>query len=276
MEILVPILLLVAVLFISGLYIKENFFDTVQCGSFTNCKACSGSGKCAWCLNTQACVSTDRYGFPSGRECNGNDVVNFPNNCDNLPTNQGRPQTISVRSGSNAHQTITDASGQPAWLMSALRGGYVSGQQSEGAAEYKRFMSGKYNADEASDYQKWLTGNRLPDPNQVGGLGIRIGTTYNTGDMSQDYYKQFGNNSENLSLASRSESDITFDVADRYNSPQLDKNDTSKSTDNVALEALIKKLLAELLARNGVNRTQPFQDIDSTKKLAKEIAETIE
>jgi hypothetical protein len=152
----------------------------------------------------------------------------------------------------------------------------VSGQQSAGAEKYRRFMAGKYNANEANEYRRWLSGKPLPDPTQIGGLGITTGSTYNTGDMSQEYYKQFGENSQNLALASRSESDITFDIADRYNSPQLDTNDTSRNTDTVALEALIKKLLAELLARNGVNRTQPFQDIDSTKKLAKEIAETIE
>ena len=152
----------------------------------------------------------------------------------------------------------------------------MSGQQSAGAAKYRRFMSGNYNTDEANEYRRWLSGKSLPDPTQVGGLGITTGSTYDTGDMSQEYYKQFGNNSANLSLASTSESDITFDVADRYNSPQLDTNTTLTTTNNSDLETLIKRLLAELLTRNGVNRAQPFQDIDSTKKLAKEIAGTIE
>jgi hypothetical protein len=258
MEILVPILLLTAVLFFSGFYIKENFFNTVQCGSITNCERCSETGKCAWCLNTKACVPTDRFGFPAGRQCNGNDVVSFPNNCKNLPTNQGRPQTISVRSGSNVNDDITDLSGQPAWLVSALKGGFVSGLKSG----------------YAQDYRNWIARDATLQPNSIGGLGTRTGTTYDTGDMSRAFYDQFGQNATSASLESRSESDITRDILDNYSSPELG-NSGVQSASSAALESLIKRLVAEQLRRNGLDTVDPFQDINSTKKLAKEIAETI-
>jgi hypothetical protein len=277
MKILIPILLLVAVLFVSGLYIKENFFNTAQCGSITNCASCSKEGGCAWCLNKQACVNTDRFGFPSGRECNGNDVVVFENNCTNVPTNQGRPQTISVVSGDSnmpannsvRNRTITDASGQPAWLISALKGGFVSGQQSKGADTYRKWMAGEYSLDNASDYKKWLTGDRSSSLDYVGGLGITTGSTYNTGDMSQDYYKQFGQTAPNANLASQSESAITRDVSNRYQAPQLDSKVLEKKiTDE--LMASIQKIISEQLQRNGVRNTSPFQDMELEKELKEE------
>jgi hypothetical protein len=277
MKILIPILLLVAVLFVSGLYIKENFFNTAQCGSITNCATCSGTGGCVWCLNTQACVQADRFGYPSGRQCNGNDVVSFPNNCTNIPRNQGRPQTISAVSGDSnmpaynsvRNRTITDASGQPAWLISALKGGFVSGQKSKGGDTYQKWMAGEYSLDNASDYKKWLTGDRSSTLDYVGGLGITTGSTYDTGDMSRDYYKQFGQSAPTANLTSQSESDITYDVSNRYQQSELDaKLLEKKITED--LIASIKKLISEQLQRNGVQNTSPFQDMDKEKELTEE------
>jgi hypothetical protein len=278
MKILIPILLLVAVLFVSGLYIKENFFDTAQCGSITNCATCSGTGGCAWCLNKQVCVNTDRFGYPSGRQCNGNDVVTFSNNCTNVPTNQGRPQTISVSSGDSnmpeydkiPHNIITDASGQPAWLISAIKGGFVSGQKSESATDYQKWMSGQYSLDNASDYKKWLTGDRSSNKDYVGGLGITTGSTYDTGDMSKDYYKQFSSAAPNANLSSQSESSVTNDVSQRYQAPNIDSKELEKKITE-ELAASIQKIISEQLKRNGINSTSPFQDMNEDKILKEEI-----
>jgi hypothetical protein len=278
MKILIPILLLVAVLFVSGLYIKENFFDTAQCGSITNCATCSETGGCAWCLNKQVCVNTDRFGYPSGRECNGNDVVTFPNNCTNVPTNQGKPQTISMVSGDSnmpgynsiRNRTITDASGQPAWLISALKGGFVSGQKSTGADTYRKWMAGEYSLDNASDYKKWLTGDRSSSRDYVGGLGITTGSTYDTGDMSQAYYKQFSSAAPNANLSSRSESSIINDVSQRYQAPNIDSKELEKKITE-ELAASIQKIISEQLKRNGVNSTSAFQDMNEEKILKEEL-----
>jgi hypothetical protein len=153
---------------------------------------------------------------------------------------------------------ITDLSGQPAWLVSALRGGFVSGLKSG----------------YAQDYKNWIARDATLKPNSIGGLGVKTGTTYDTGDMSRAYYDQFGQDAVNKSIESRSESDITKDILDRYSSPELG-NSGVQSASSAALETLIKRLVDEQLRRNGVNSVDPFQDIDSTKKLAKEVAETI-
>jgi len=92
--------------------------------------------------------------------------------------------------------------------------------------------------------------------------------------MSRAYYDQFGQNAASASLESRSESDITKDVLDNYSSPELG-NSGLQNASSAALEALIKRLVDEQLRRNGVDKVEPFQDIDSAKKLVKEVAETI-
>ena len=230
MNILIPILLFVAVLIFGSFYVTENFFDVKQCGAYANCKDCAKAGGCVWCLNKQSCVASDRFGFPSGRQCNGNDVVSFANNCDNVPVNQGKPQTIQVPTPADSSLNYnTGGSNVPAWLSSALRGGYVSGLQSQGAQSYKKM---------------------------IGGLDSTNNMTYDT-DMTQAYYDQFGYDSPTKIMPS---TNVVPSIADSSVAPKA--NDTKETVnfdyktleDNLItrLTSSIQDIIAQQLKRNGL------------------------
>jgi hypothetical protein len=230
MNILIPILLFVAVLIFGSFYVKETFFDRQQCGALANCKDCAKAGGCVWCLNKQVCVASDRFGFPSGRECSGNDVVSFSNNCDNVPVNQGKPQTIQVSKATDSSLNYNTAgSNVPAWLSSALRGGYTSGLQSGGAQAYKKM---------------------------IGGLDSSDNMTYDT-DMTQAYYKQFGYDSPTKLVPSTK---VDPSISESAVAPKA--NDTKETVnfdyktleDNliVRLTSSIQDIIAQQLKRNGL------------------------
>ena len=228
MNILIPILLFVAVLIFGSFYVKENFFDAQQCGAIANCKDCAKAGSCVWCLNKQACVAADRFGFPAGRQCNGNDVVSFANNCDNVPVNQGKPQTIQVPNVSTYDNLNYNTAGSnvPAWLKSALRGGYVGGLQSEGAKAYREM---------------------------IGGLDPTTTTTYDT-DMTQAYYDQFGYDEPATILPSEANST----AAPRWGNDNASVNFNYQTMENNLISRLtssINDIIAQQLQRNGLGRS---------------------
>ena len=232
-KIYVPILLFIVSIALLGIVIKNNFvtmltepfFDTAQCGSITNCTSCADKSGCAWCLNKQVCVPTNRFGMPLNRECQDPDIASFPSNCRNSSSTNNIIGTT----------TLSDASGN------GVRGGIQP--------------TGSSTTYDTSDFTRAYYQQFYNNPMLPAGLP---GSTGRPGIPSLP-----GRISESTGMPNISGSRLFNTVENRYQTtcPDYTKVESSIKTN---LGSNIRQILSSELIRNGLRYIEGFGTLETT------------